>query len=255
MPGVTTILGDGLPKPALITWAGRATAAYAVDNWDDLAGLPVSERLRRLEAGRYETRDAAAARGTEVHALAEQLLAGQRVVIPDGLEGYVSSCVDFLDSFAVRPVHVEAVVFSETRHHVGTCDLVADVLLPDMREYGHIRRDADGFCRGLFDWKTSRSGIFGDAALQLAAYRHSEHLMTGDGDVIDMPEVDICAAIHLRPDGYSCVPLECDDRTYRSFLHIAEVARVTQDLRSLVGEPLIPPTAGTYRLTRDEGEA
>ena len=247
--GVTTITGNGLPKPALINWAGDATADFAVDNWADLAKLSPSERLKKIKGGRYASRDEAANRGTQIHKLAERLIAGERVTIPDALTGYVQSAVRFLDEFDVRAVHVEAVVYSETRRHVGTLDLIADVLLPDMPEYDHIPRGEDGYSRGLLDWKTGRSGIFGDVALQLAPYRFSEFLILPDGQVIDMPPVDFCAGIHVRADGYTFVPLDCGEDTYRDFLYVKEVARIVDGLRDLVGEPIVPPTASQFVLT------
>lgn len=251
IPGVTTVAGNGLPKPALLNWAGDATAEYAVDNWDDLSKLPLSERLKKIKGGRYEKRDAAAARGTQIHKLAERLIAGERVTIPDNMTGYVEACVAFLNDFDVRQVHVEAVVYSETRRHVGTTDLIADVLLPDMPDYDDIPRGDDGYSRGLFDWKTSKSGIFGDVALQLAPYRHSEFLVLPDGTVIDMPPVDFTAGIHLRPDGrYSFVPLLTDEDVYRDFQYVAQVARIVDGLRDLVGEPIVPPTASRYELVK-----
>jgi hypothetical protein len=178
-----------MPKPALLNWAGEATAEYAVDNWDTAGPLSYSERLKKIKGGRYEKRDAAANKGTAVHAMAERLIAGEKVTVPDELTGYVQACVRFLDDFEVRAVHVEAVVYSETHRHVGTVDLIADVRLPDMPEYEHIGRDSDGYSRGLLDWKTSRSGIFGDVALQLVAYRHSEFLIDPDptGEVCRCP--------------------------------------------------------------------
>lgn len=250
--GVTTITGGGLPKPALLDWAGDATAEYAVDNWDALSALPLSERLKKIKGGRYEKRDAAAAKGTAVHKLAERLIAGEKVTIPDAISGYVHACVRFLDEFDVRQMCVEAVVYSETHRHVGTTDLIAEVLLPDMPEYDHIGRDEDGYSRGLLDWKTSRSGIFGDVALQLAPYRHSEWLVNPEtGDVEVMPDVDFTAGIHLRPDGtYSFVPVTTDDDVYRDFLYVKEVARIVGGLRELVGEPIVPPTASRYVLAK-----
>ena len=252
VPGVTGITGDGLPKPALLNWAGDATAEYAVDNWDELAKLPLSERLKKIKGGRYEKRDAAANKGTAIHKLAERLIAGEKVTVPDELVGYVNACVDFLNDFDVRAVHVEAVVYSETHGHVGTADLIADVLLPDMPEYDHIGRDDNGYSRGLLDWKTGRSGIFGDVALQLAPYRHSEFLITAAGDVVDMPLVDFTAGIHLRADGYTVVPVLTDEDVYRDFLYVAQVARIQAGLRDLVGEPIVPPTATRYVLAKAE---
>jgi hypothetical protein len=254
IPGVTSLIDGGMPKKALINWAGDATADYALDNWDELSGLPLSERHKKIKGGRYERKDAAAAKGTQVHKLAERLIAGERVVIPDGLQGYVSSCVAFLDEFDVRQRYVEAVVYSESKRHVGTTDLIAEVMLPDMPDYDDIERGPDGYALGLFDWKTSRSGIFGDVALQLAPYRHSEFLIVpGTGEVIDMPQVAFTAGIHLRPNGYTLVPLVTDAAVYRDFLYVREVARIADSLRDLVGEPIVPGTASRYMLaTADE---
>lgn len=250
--GVTKLVGDGLPKPNLLNWAGDATAEYAVDGWDDLAKLSPSERLKKIKGGRYEKRDAAANKGTQIHKMAERLIAGERVTVPDDLRGYVESCARFLDEFDFRAEHVEAVVYSETRRHVGTLDIIGTVILPDLPEYEYIEQDADGRSRGLFDWKTGRSGIFGDVALQLAPYRFSEYLITDSGVVIDMPEVDFCAGIHVRADGYEVRPLVCTKDTYRDFLYVAQVARIVNNIRDLAGDPIVPPTASTYRLVRDD---
>jgi len=255
IPGVTTIVGDGMPKPALLNWAGEATAEYAVDNWDALDPLPYSERLKKIKGGRYEKRDAAANKGSAVHAMAERLITGEKVTVPDELAGYVESCVRFLDDFDVRAEFVEAVVYSETHRYVGTTDLIAWVLLPDMPEYDHISRREDGYSLGVFDWKTSKSGIFGDVALQLVAYRHAESLIVPDsGEVIDMPEVDFTAGIHLRANGYSFVPLETGDDVFRDFLYVKEVARVVGGLRDLVGDQIVPPTASQYVLAKAADE-
>lgn len=256
VPGVTTLLGAGTPKPNLMEWNATATADYTLNNWDALAALPPAERLKKMAKGRWEGRDAAAARGTAVHAMAERLIADEVVTVPDGLTGYVDACVAVLDSFAMRAVHVESVVYSETNRHVGTCDLIAAVLLPDMPEYGHINRDDDGYSLGIFDWKTSKSGIFGEVALQLAAYRHAEWLIPDDGDEpIEMPEVDFAAGIHLRPDGgYSMVPLITDADVYRDFLYVAQVARVMGGIKEMVGDPIVPPTASRYVLAKAASE-
>jgi hypothetical protein len=249
VPGVTTLTGNGLPKPALLNWAGDATAEYAVDNWDELAKLSPSERLKRIKGGRYEKRDAAAAKGTEVHKLAQRLIDGERVTVPPALTGYVQSCVRMLDEFDLRALYVECVCYSERHRHVGTFDLIGEVRLPDLPKYDHIPRDDSGYSMGLFDWKTSKSGIFGEVALQLAPYRWAELLIDPDGEIRPMPDVDFCAGIHLRPDGYSVVPLTCDEDVYRDFLYVKEVARIVDGLRDLVGEPIEPPTASQYVLT------
>lgn len=236
VPGVTTILSDGLPKKALINWAGNATADYAVDNWDLLSELKPSERLKKMQGGRYESRDAAANRGTAVHALAEQLIKGEEVEVPDALAGHVESYVRFLDEWQPEPILVEAVVMSHKHGYAGTLDLVADI---------------PGRGRVLMDIKTSRSGIFGETALQLCAYRYADVYLdeTGDGPVEkDMLEVDEVIAIHVRADGYDLYPLTAGQPQLREFLYAREVARFSEEnSRGYVGQALIPPNARQRR--------
>jgi len=277
LPGVTTITSGGTPKDALINWAADATAAYAVDNWEALTPLGPAARLTRLKKGRYEDRDAAGKRGTEVHALGEQLIKGERVTVPDELVGHVNAYTQFLDEFQAREVFVEvpsdeetgspdrypmteAVVYSEKGRYVGTLDLIADIVLPDMREYEDIPRDADGYVRALLDLKTSRSGIFGETALQIAAYRYCDAMILGDARTmdnptrteVDMPHVDFTAAIHIRSDGYDLIPVKADEQAFLTFRYAKMIYRYDQSSRDLVGAPIVPPTASAYRLTKAE---
>jgi hypothetical protein len=271
LPGVTTITGGGTPKDALTNWAGDATAAYAVDNWDALTPLGPAAKLTRLKKGRYEDRDAAGKRGTEVHALGERLIKDERVTVPDELVGHVNAYTDFLNEFQAREVFVEgpdgqqhamteAVVYSEKGRYVGTLDLIADIMLPDMREYEDIPRDTDGFVRSLLDLKTSRSGIFGETALQISGYRYCDVMILGDARTmdnpsrmeIDMPHVDFTAAIHIRSDGYDLIPVKADEETFLSFRYVRQVYLYDQSSRDLVGAPIVPPTASAYRLVKAE---
>lgn len=244
IPGVTTIIGDGLPKPALINWSANATAEAAVDRWDELGKLAPSARLKTLQGARYADRDAAANRGTAVHNLAERLVQGERVTVPEELTGHVESYVRFLDEFDVQPLMVESTVYSSAHHYCGTCDLVADLLDPD-------DPDRQTRIRALLDLKTNRSGIFGDIALQLAAYRHAEVYIDDDGDEVPMPEVDMAGAVHVRADGYSLIPVEAGPIQHRQFLYVAEVAKFVQTSRDLVGDPVVTPESSTYRLARE----
>lgn len=252
VPGVTTILGDGIPKKALINWAANATAEYAIDHWDTLTLATPSVRLKELQGARYAVSDTAANRGTQVHKLAERLVQGERVAIPDGLEGYVESYVRFLDDFDVQPVLVEKTVWSPTHGYCGTLDLVADLLDPDDPEPDP---DLRARVRWLLDIKTNRSGIFGETALQLAAYRYAEHFIDDEGQdaaPAEMFEVDAVGAVHVRPDGYSLIPLEAGPEQHRLFLYAAEIAGFTNSSRELVGEPIISPRTSTYRLAVEE---
>lgn len=244
VPGVTTVVGGGMPKPALIDWAADATAGYAIDNWADLSAMSISARMKAIQKGRYADRDLAANKGTKVHALAEQLVKGQPVDVPDELAGHVASYVRFLDEWDVRPVLVEAVVMSHKHGYAGTLDLVAELVDPD---------SFDGHVTWLLDVKTGRSGIFGDVALQLAGYRYADVWMDGTEER-PMPEVQRTGAVHVRADGYDLVPVEAGPAQHRALLYVQQVAEFAEVSRSLVGEPLKPLETSTYRLVRDEIE-
>lgn len=248
VPGVTTLVGDGLPKKALQAWAVKMAANYYVDHKDELNALPLMEAHERLMKAQHETTSRAAARGTQVHALADRLVHGEELAIPEGVEGYVQAAVDFFDEFDVIPIEVEFVVFSETWRWAGTGDLIADLLDPDDPEPDPALKRR---VRWLIDYKTKdkESGVFGDAALQLAPYRCAERMIGADGIEKDMIEVDRCGIVQLYKDGtYRLVPVEADEPEYRIFQYVQQVALWMDGNRALVGQPIKPPRTSTFRL-------
>lgn len=240
VPGVTTIIGDGVPKPALITWAANATAEAAIDQWDTLGALAPAQRLKRLQAARWAESDRAKNRGTEVHRAAEKLLAGTAVQVPEEIAGHVEAYARFLDEFKVEPVHVEFSCVSYRWGYAGTADLCAWVQLPER-----------GRTLLLMDLKTSRSGIFGETALQLAAYRHADVWVIGDEER-DPEPVEHCAGIHVRGDGYDLVPVEAGEAEHKDFLYAMRVGQFKARDRDLIGAPIAPATTSTFRLLREK---
>jgi hypothetical protein len=224
LDGVTTIISGGLPKPALVNWAANAAAAMAIDSWDELALLPPSERLKRISKAPNAARDAAAVRGTRVHALADKLARNEEVVVPDELAGHVEACVRFLDDWDVLTIHAEAPVYHEKYLYAGTFDLIAKV----------------GRETWLLDWKTNKSGPFGDTAFQLAAYQNATHMLIGD-EVQAMPHVDRCGVVWLRGDGYDLYPYHVTPAVFREFLYIQQTARAAAQCRDYKGDALTPP--------------
>ena len=224
VPGVTTLINNGFPKRALVDWAARTVAGYAVDHWDELAELPVSERLRRLEKAHNRVRDAAGVRGTRVHKLAHRLALGEQVEVPEEIAGHVMSCVRFLDEWEVEPILIERPVFSRAHLYGGSPDLVAR--LRDGRVW-------------LLDWKTNAKGPYGDMAFQLAGYRYADIYLDDDGQEQEMPAIDECGVVWLRADGYDLFPFEAGPDVFRQFLYIAEVARAAEDCRDYQGDPLL----------------
>lgn len=243
VPGVTTIIGDGVPKPALVPWAAGKTAEYAVDNWDELSALPVSERFKRMKAAPYADRNAAAAQGTRVHKLAVPLLHGKEIAVPQELRPYVEGYVRFLDVFDVRPILSEFVVVSHTHGIAGTGDLLTDLGNTDdaVREAWPEIPD-DVLARLLIDIKTARKGVYGDVALQLAGYRYADVYIDEYGNEQPVPAVHGCGVVWLPGDGdFKLVPVTAGRAQYRSLLYAQQVADFVATSRDLVGEPVTPP--------------
>lgn len=234
IPGVTTIIGDGLPKKALVYWAARSVAEFVADNTEQMREsfewMDRAQLVAMLKETPWSQRDRAAVKGTDVHALAEKLLADEEVEVPEHLAGYVESCVAFLDTWRVRPLVVERPVAHRAHWWAGKPDLIGEC--PDGRT-------------GLFDWKTTASGIYPETALQLAAYSHAEFYTTDGEDELELPPIDFCAAVHLREDGYDVIPVKGDDEAYKVFRHISVVARYSKVIKEWVGDALPAPTEDT----------
>lgn len=245
--GVTTALSKGLPKPNLLAWAARCAAEEAVQmmGYDDI-GMDLwftdqgvtdynqrdKHLLNYLKNAHIRKRDHAAVRGTKVHAIAERLVLGDEVEVPEELIGHVQSCAQFMTDWKVRPLLVENVVGSYQWGFAGTFDLVGE--LPDGR-------------RVLFDYKTGASGIWPETALQLAAYRNADTYVASDGTEIPMKEVGIteCKAVWVRADGYDVIPLNTDAAVFKAFLHILQVAKNVDHMGGWVGPAETPSVSGS----------
>lgn len=227
VPGVTTLIKGGLPIQ-LTKWAAETAAGYAIDHWDELAELPLSERYKKISAAPNADRTAAGVRGTRIHKLAEPLAHGEEVAVPEDLRGHVESCVAFLDGYKVRPVLTEAPVFSRRHRYGGSPDLIADVEYPSSQ-------------RVLIDWKSNRKGPYSDTAFQLAGYRYAEFYLDDGDQEQPVPEVDACWVVWLRADGYDVYPYHADQHVFRQFLYIAQCAQAAEDSRDYRGDALTPP--------------
>jgi hypothetical protein len=239
VPSVTTIT-KCLPKDAIIGWAGRETAKAAVDRWEELSALPPVERYDILQKARWEATDKAANRGTQVHKLGAKLVLGEKVDVPEFLQDYVAAYVRWLDTWQIEPVLVETSVMSHRHGVAGTLDLLGDI--------PHL-----GMERWLIDLKTSRTGVYGETALQLAGYRYADTYYDEHEDCEKpMLQVDGCAVAWVQPTGVSFVPVEAGPAQYRYFLYLKQVYEFLQDCRDLVGETLDdPPAETTVRLVRE----
>jgi hypothetical protein len=232
---VTTLIGDGVPKPALVKWAPKMAAQFVVDNYERLEPLLKSndpadqiEVLDTIKNAPWRDRDAAANKGTLVHDWAERISLG--VATPDEvpllIRGHVRAFRQFLDDFKPEYEATEMTVYSRKHKYAGTLDFIAR--LPGL-----------GLCLG--DYKTNRSGIFGDVALQLSAYRFADFIGLPNDTEEPMLQVDNCVAIHIAEDGYKVIPVKADLDVHKFFLHATKVAQWSNDLsKTVLSDPVRP---------------
>lgn len=179
-----------------------------------------------LKEASNRERDVAADRGTEVHNLAERLSNGEILTVPEELAEYIRSWQQFRNDWQIRIVATEFTVFNPEHNYAGTGDLL---FRSDMHpELGLI----------LGDYKTSKSGIWPDIALQLAALKygkfigrcltspvfhenHDQCLLTED----PVPEIQTCVGIQITDTGYQVVPVHVDIATFHTFLSGITVAK------------------------------
>jgi hypothetical protein len=208
--GVTTLIKQGLPNDALKFWAARYVAEYVADNRDQvgrLYGMGRGPMVAALKETPFQYRDEAAVKGTDVHALAERIVGGEEVDVPEHLVPYVESCIGFLEDHDIQPTLVEAVVGSREHGYAGKLDLVANA--------------------AIWDYKTGASGIWPETAFQLSAHAHAE--FHGEhGDEHPLPEITAAYGVHLRPDGYDVYPLQFGADVFEEFLDLAKVARIAK---------------------------
>lgn len=242
VPGVTTVIGKATAKNALAPAAAKETALWAAANTEALTSLGADAWVTTAAKVYREVWNARAALGTRLHQAAQQLVAGELLVPADPETGeewagderrMAEHLARFMDDWDVTPMAAERPVFNDQDCWAGTLDLVAR--MKDKR-------------RWLIDYKTGASGIWPETSVQLAAYRHATHVQVErgpDGELADwpMPQVDECAALWVRPNGYELRPVRADRAVYDVFLSMLPVADwATWDRTASVFEPVPVPS-------------
>lgn len=234
---VTTLIGGGKPKPALLPWGIKATAEYAVANADRLYAMvkaaggdpdALAGVVGWLKGAPYREREKKADLGTLFHEIAEAHALGRpRPVVTTDVAPLVAQFERFLVEWRPEYELAEATVFHVKESYAGTLDGIARM--------GHPAR------RLLLDYKTGKD-VYDEVALQLAAYARAEAVYLGPGNVAPMPAVDGAVVIHVTPEAYRVVPVDIGDAVWRSFRYCREVFRYMDELaKSVLGEPLPAP--------------
>lgn len=224
-PSVTTMIGAVLAKPALPNWAAKMCGEYTRDHIDELAAIHRAdpERIVHMVKGApWVVRDAAADRGTLVHAIAESISLGQLPDVPEHTKGYLRAWRQWVDDFGIKFEATEATCYNRTIGYAGTFDGI--VTSPTL---GRI----------IIDYKTGKA-VYDEVALQLAAYRHSEFIGLPDGSEVPMPEVEGAYAVHLMDGTYEMVPVRADRGEYEAFKYVANLW-VWKAARDHIGRPIV----------------
>lgn len=245
--GVTTILNGGIPKPALIYWAGKTVAEYVEANPTEIESLRARDdvdMVRELASVPAKLRDEAGVKGTAVHGFADTLATtGSVEDVPDEIAGYVEGYADFLDRFQITPLLTERPCANRKDWWAGMFDMIGtSPLLNDGQPV-------------MIDLKTSKF-VYGETGLQTAAYSLAEFFMDADGNEQTMPEIVATYVAHVTPmdrDGenarYGDAPLGttlyplAKDRDemnahYAMFLAAAYTHKTTKLRDAIVGDPV-----------------
>lgn len=224
---VTKIISDGIPKPNLIDWAARSAAEYAADHLDEISPLERQAAVDLIKTAHRRTTTAAAAKGTEIHGIAQRLAAGEQADVPDTIAGYVDAYLRWLDDWQPEPIAIEFAIANRRWGYAGTGD-----------ELAGIQRQT-----ALIDIKTGGSGVWPETCLQLAAYRNAEVMLSPAGIELPMPATDAGYALWLLDDGtYEFLPVESGPDIFKTFLHAIRIAEFQSRAKDdLIGLPLATP--------------
>lgn len=244
--GATTLLNGGIPKPQLNDWYARMVAQFVQDNpleVERLRGLkPVttsrgyeeSALMNALRAVPRQKRDDAALRGTEIHDLGQRYLAGEEVDIPADHETEVMGLVDFIEDLELEPLIVEKSLANRDHWYAGRVDFIGTS--PHLNHGDPV----------LIDWKTS-NGIYGETALQCAAYANAQFWVTDDDPDTEheIPDIAATYVAHITVHGVELHPLATNqveiDQHFEEFLAAAYITKTTARRKKYVAAPVWTP--------------
>lgn len=217
---VTTVIGEGIPKPGLSKWFLKRTIEIAADKRKELALLTKVEAIQTLTTADLFGGNDAAMLGSRVHAMCEKLVKGKEILPSTQEKEYVDNFRQFMVDYSPEYEETESTVFSRTHGYAGTLDAIAVI----------------GGKRYVIDIKTGK-GVWPEAALQMSAYRYADFLGRSGGREDRMPDIDGGLVLHIRPDRYEVIPVDTGPATFDTFLSALDVYRWNKiEGREAIGE-------------------
>jgi hypothetical protein len=183
-------------------------AEFIVDHLDTVESLSDDRAaaLTLVATSPARRLNAAAGRGTGVHTVMEDLMAGKGVgFVKPEVEPFVAGCKAFVEDWAPVPVASEFVVINRTIGFGGTGDAILA-----------LERDGKAWV-ALVDYK-SRSGEHGcyeEDVAQIGGYSLAEYMVVlgPDGRPMRMalPALDAGLVVSLTTEGYAAYPVDLGD--------------------------------------------
>jgi hypothetical protein len=270
---VTTILSQGVPKEALVFWAGNLVAESAIENAPALIKAIRKPDTRKdffdwLRRAHTRKKDERADIGSAVHKVIEAHVLRQP--IPDDLAAdeemavFLGHFERFVADWEVTFEASEMVVANPQEKYAGTLDYLvrSERLVAEFVARGLLPSDADPAVPFMGDTKTggemctgdalcvrtrpyefkkcltelhSIKGVYPEAGLQMSAYRAASVAWMRDGSKVPMPATHpVGVVLHLRPEGYLLHPARCDEQVFRYFQHARVVAEWTSETSKAV---------------------
>jgi hypothetical protein len=186
-PGVTSVVGM-LPKPALQYWAAKKVAEAAIER-----GSVTQRDFDWLKAAPRRDLSNAADIGTEVHDALDDIVSKGESVHTEEVGMFIDGYQQWVERYDPKWVMNEETVlgFHGDFGYAGSFDLIAEI-------------DSENW---LIDFKTTRSGVHPEVALQLSAYANAKEIIHPDGSSEPVPRIDRCGVLWLRPDVWKFVEL------------------------------------------------
>lgn len=279
---VTTTLSQGIPKEALVFWAGNVVAESAMSNLPYLIKASMSasasaEAYDWLRRAHTRKKDERADIGSAVHKVIEhhilQTPVPEEIANDPDLAPYLTQFEAFTRDYGVTYTASEMVVASDEDLYAGTLDFMfqSPIIVQLLIDAGHLAPDSDPMMDVMADVKTggdvcpgdktcirirpsefkacpgslhSVRGIYSEAGLQMSAYRAAKTAWLRDGTRVDMPPTHpVGIVVHLQPTVYVAAPARCDEAVFEYFKFARRIAEwTTEGSKNIIGDPLTVPT-------------
>lgn len=228
VPSVTTIVGV-LPKGGLVYWASKLVAEAVADQPSTVDAIRAMGRdvmIAGLRAVPDQAKRRAGDRGTLLHELATGVVRGEasELIADPDIAACLSGLAQWFDDVGFEAELIEHPVGSRSFGYAGRFDLVGTMA---------ANRDE----RWLIDLKTS-SGVYGDTALQTAAYARADFYVADDGTELPVPTIDRIGVLHIQPELSELYDLGDIDVAFQEFLHARAIYVSDKRRAALVAHPL-----------------